>query len=219
MEIDHIFICVDPGAHEAEALKEFGLTEGTPNQHPGQGTTNRRFFFKNAYIELLYLINLEEIRSELSKPTQLYERLTIKGEDVSPFGICFRPSAGTDENVPFSSWSYKPSYLPENLKIDIGNAPLSEPMWFFLPFGSRPENALSERQHPVEHQKGFGEITSVRVTISDNGNVSNPALCATDVAGFKLVEGNAHLIQIGFDNECNGCSHDFRPVLPLVISW
>lgn len=219
MEIDHIFICVAPGAHEAEALKEFGLTEGTTNLHPGQGTTNRRFFFKNAYIELLYLIDLEEIRSELTKPTQLFERLTSRGDDVSPFGICFRPSAGTEEKVPFSSWSYKPTYLPENMKIYIGNAPLNEPMWFFLPFGSRPDNAPSERQHPIEHQKGFGEITSVRVTIPGNSNLSNPALCSTDVEGFELVEGNTHLIQIGFDNERNDCSHDFRPILPLVFSW
>ncbi len=36
MEIDHIFICVKPGAYEAEALQEFGLTEGAANQHHGR---------------------------------------------------------------------------------------------------------------------------------------------------------------------------------------
>lgn len=41
-------------------LKNFGLTEGTSNRHPGQGTANRRFFFKNFFIELLWLENLEE---------------------------------------------------------------------------------------------------------------------------------------------------------------
>ena len=45
MHLDHIFIRARPGAPEAEALKAFGLTEGSPNRHPGQGTANRRFFF------------------------------------------------------------------------------------------------------------------------------------------------------------------------------
>jgi hypothetical protein len=31
------------------------LTEGTPNIHPGQGTANRRFFFRNAMLELLWV--------------------------------------------------------------------------------------------------------------------------------------------------------------------
>jgi hypothetical protein len=87
VELDHIFICVEPAAREAEALKEFGLTEGTANQHPGQGTSNRRFFFRNAFIELLYLHDLTEIQNELTKPTKLYERLVIKDGKVSPFGI------------------------------------------------------------------------------------------------------------------------------------
>ena len=49
MEVDHIFICVQSGAPEAETLKKFGLTEGSSNKHPGQGTENRRFFFKNSF--------------------------------------------------------------------------------------------------------------------------------------------------------------------------
>ncbi|HBU86299.1 MAG TPA: glyoxalase-like domain protein, partial [Acinetobacter sp.] len=55
MEVDHIFICVQSGAPEAETLKKFGLTEGSSNKHPGQGTENRRFFFKNSFIELIFL--------------------------------------------------------------------------------------------------------------------------------------------------------------------
>lgn len=50
MVLDHIFICVQPGASEAEALIDFGLTEGSPNRHQGQGTANRRFFFRNAFL-------------------------------------------------------------------------------------------------------------------------------------------------------------------------
>lgn len=52
-ELDHLFIWTDIGAYEAERLVSFGLVEGTSNKHPGQGTTNRRFFFHNAMLELL----------------------------------------------------------------------------------------------------------------------------------------------------------------------
>lgn len=66
MEVDHIFICVQSGAPEAETLKKFGLTEGSSNKHPGQGTQNRRFFFKNSFIELIFLNNPEEASSDLT---------------------------------------------------------------------------------------------------------------------------------------------------------
>jgi hypothetical protein len=36
MELDHIFVCTDPGAPEAETLVQLGVHEGTPNQHAGQ---------------------------------------------------------------------------------------------------------------------------------------------------------------------------------------
>ncbi len=60
MEIDHIFICVNDDGRGADALKALGLVEGTPNVHPGQGTANRRFFFRNSFIELLHLTDESE---------------------------------------------------------------------------------------------------------------------------------------------------------------
>jgi Rho-binding antiterminator len=56
-ELDHLFICTTIGAPEADRLVAFGLTEGTPNVHPGQGTANRRFFFHNFMLELLWVHN------------------------------------------------------------------------------------------------------------------------------------------------------------------
>jgi hypothetical protein len=52
VEFDHMFICTQLGAPEADRLVAFGLSEGTPNSHPGQGTACRRFFFRNAMLEL-----------------------------------------------------------------------------------------------------------------------------------------------------------------------
>lgn len=219
VEIDHIFICVAPGAREAEALKEFGLAEGTANKHPGQGTSNRRFFFRNAFIELLYLHDPAETQSELAKPTRLCERIASRGGTASPFGIAFRPATDAEKQVPFPSWDYRPIYLPANMKIDIGKAPIEEPMWFFLSFAARPDKAPGERRQPLEHPKGFNEITSLHVKIPSTEKLSKPAFCAAAVNGVEIAKGDEHLLQIGFDNEFSGQLHDFRPVLPLVFRW
>jgi len=220
MEIDHIFICVTAGAPEAEALKEFGLTEGSRNDHPGQGTANRRFFFQNMFIELLWLVDSQEARSEITRPTMLFERLSDEGSGTSPFGICFRPANQGEKKAPFPSWSYKPAYLPSNLQVAIAElAPLSEPMWFFLSFGSRPDAAAKERRQPLLHQTGFREATSVRVSLPKFKQLSAPAICAAQSQSIGIAEGTVHLLEIGFDNEANGSSHDFRPILPLLFRW
>lgn len=219
MEIDHIFICVKPGAYEAEALQEFGLTEGAANQHPGQGTACRRFFFLNAFLECLFLEDPDAAQSALTQPTQLYERLTTQSDDVSPFGVCFRPASDNETHAPFPSWRYTPAYVPEHVHIDVGEAPLTEPMWFFMSFAARPDNAPRERQQPFEHAQGFREMTALRMVLPKGHTLSEPARCAANVEGVEIVEGNGHLLALGFDHERHGQSHDFRPTLPLVFRW
>lgn len=114
MQLDHIFIRSSKGGIEAETLLEFGLVEGTPNTHPGQGTANRRFFFHNMMIELLWVEDISEVQNERTKPLKLFERLSGTSEVVSPFGICFRPSENCNSIVPFTCWKYKPVYLPNH---------------------------------------------------------------------------------------------------------
>jgi hypothetical protein len=60
IELDHLFVCTALGAPEAEKLVQFGLHEGPPNQHPGQGTACRRFSFANAMIELFWVSEARE---------------------------------------------------------------------------------------------------------------------------------------------------------------
>ena len=71
LEVNHVFILTEPGAPAASLLIDAGLIEGSPNTHPGQGTANRRSFFRNLMLELLYISDAAE--SEAS-PLPLYER-------------------------------------------------------------------------------------------------------------------------------------------------
>src|SRR5687767_10602383 len=114
--LDHVFVCCSVGGAEAELLKRAGFTEGSPNAHPGQGTTCRRFFFANAYLELLWISDPEEARSETTAPTRLFERWRGRASETSPFGIAVRPvPSETAAPPPFESWAYAPPYLPRGM--------------------------------------------------------------------------------------------------------
>lgn len=218
MEFDHLFICVDKPASESRQLIAFGLAEGTPNRHPGQGTANRRFFFHNAFIELLFVVDNDELNSALTEPTKLHERFPYKAANVSPFGLCFRPGTKGSE-VEFPGWSYQPQYLPEHLDVKVAESPSAEPMWFYLSFGSRPDMASDDKRQPLIHKSGFKEITSVIVSVPPIGSLSRAATAINGVPGVEIVEGREHLLSIGFDGEVKGKMEDFRPSLPLIFRW
>ncbi|GAB2844953.1 VOC family protein [Pseudoduganella ginsengisoli] len=209
MLIDHFFICVQPGAPEAAALADFGLVEGSANRHPGQGTANRRFFFANAFLELLWLDDAAEAQSEATRPTKLFERLS--GEGASPFGICFRPAPGDDSPLPFASWRYQPAYFPPGIACDIALAPLSEPMWFHLTPGGRPDALPPERAQPLAHRVPLREVTAVTVI--------QPRSLPSLALPVRFAQGDTDLLEIEFDGGMLGKVHDFRPTLPLVFKY
>src|SRR5262245_39183988 len=114
-ELDHVFICSTcGGTAEAESLAALGLSEGSPNAHPGQGTACRRFFFRNAYLELLWVDKPDEAQSESVRPMRLWERWSGRAEQACPFGLGFRPKANEAAGPPFPAWPYRPAYLPES---------------------------------------------------------------------------------------------------------
>src|SRR5260370_8136635 len=96
VELDHLFVCATPGAPEAEKLVKFGLHEGSPNQHPGQGTANRRFAFVNAMIELLWVIDTTEAQIQSTTRTLLWETSTGREGTPSPSSFSLPPPHSHD---------------------------------------------------------------------------------------------------------------------------
>lgn len=218
MELDHLFIRARAGAPEAALLAAFGLAEGSPNTHPGQGTANRRFFFRNAFIELLWIADEAEATGSATRRTQLHARLDGAG-NASPFGLCFRPSPGRD-GVPFPAWPYTPGYLPPGMQVDIAaEAPLAEPMWFFLRSATAPETAPVARRQPLAHGAGLREISAVTVTVRDRHVLSPAAVAAICTGKVAIVEGPGDMLEIAFDGAPSGQVHDFRPALPLLFRY
>jgi hypothetical protein len=220
-EIDHLFILTDIGAYAAERLVSFGLLEGTSNMHPGQGTTNRRFFFHSAMLELLWVHDPEEVQSELIRPTRLWERWKNRANGSCPFGICLRPTLDSDETVAFSSWAYRPPYLPQTMSIEVGkNSPiLTEPWLFQTPFGQRPDQYPVEKLQPLDHATGFREITRVELVGPATNPMSPELRAVVNTKQVQFREGAEYCMELGFDGEVQGKQVDFRPGLPLVIGW
>src|ERR1700694_1245164 len=223
-ELDHLFVCVERGAPEAERLVHFGLREGPPNEHPGQGTAWRGFSFANSMIELLCVTDAGEAQSENTRRTLLWERWSGRHGGASPFGICVRPAEpeAPDRNrdqkraelpstgSPFPAWEYRSAYLPDPLVMLIAEAGVEEPMWVHLDFMRR----VDREQRFVEHPIGIRAITGLALT-------SPVPLCSA--ASQKLIEngvlsnrsGTAPLLEIEFDGNRQKRTEDFRPLLPF----
>jgi hypothetical protein len=158
-EIDHVLICTSVGGAEAEQLIAFGLTEGSRNRHPGQGTANRRFFFENAMLELLWVGDREEVRSEEVRRLGLWERWSQRDADASPFGICYRPINDATLPPPFESWNYSPPYAPMTMAVAVTSANPHKPLLFYLPY---PRKVI--QNEPCTHAAGIRRLSSALIT-------------------------------------------------------
>jgi hypothetical protein len=217
-ELDHVFIYTTPGAPEADLLKDFGLTEGPSNVHPGQGTANRRFFFHNAMLELLWVYDSEQAQNAHTRPTRLWERWCGR-RDTSPFGICLRPQHPETVALPFPAWAYQPAYLSAPWVVHVGDnaAMLAEPLLFYMAFGRRPDQAGSPA--PMAHAAGFREITALRVQGPQPTRPSAVLQAAIDTGAVTWCTGSQYHMNIGFDGESHNKIIDCRPTLPLTLSW
>ncbi len=192
-------------------------TRCSPNRHPGQGTANRRFFFANGMLELIWVEDVAEAGSPLTRRTGLLERWMDRGSGRrSPLGLGVR--SRTDDRgevlpLPFDSWAYRPLYLPEGLQIDVaaGTRP-NEPMIFGLPGGGgRPQIAA----HPL----GVEQITRVRIRGPGLAELSEPLKRVAQAGIASLLEDSEHLLELWFDEGRRSQSQTFQPLLPLRISW
>jgi hypothetical protein len=209
-ELDHIMIFCDFGAPECGALIEQGFHEGPGNSHPGQGTANRRFFFPNVYLEMLWIENRVEAQSAESRPTGLWDRWQRRAA-ACPFGLVFRPGP-LSPTTPPSSWTYVPRYFPPGFSIEVArDIPDNEPLLFYLPF-ARP--ALVENVAPAPGKVQIGPVSATTLHLPDTGSLS-PALSALVAAGVVAVEPGREILMDIHHQRSSSEIIDLRPTLPL----
>jgi hypothetical protein len=212
IELDHVFVCASPGASVADELVRFGLREGLPNVHRGQGTSCRRFSFANAMIELFWVSDPQEAQGEATKRTLLWDRWSARQTTASPFGICVRPVDSHSAEVPFAAWEYRPAYLPDPLVMQIAESGVEEPMWIHLGFLRRADR----EQHFTEHPAGMREITGLRLTTPvPLRSAASQRIIESNILSTRA--GPTPLLEIEFDDKRRNQAADFRPHLPIVF--
>ncbi|WP_333207573.1 hypothetical protein [Microcoleus sp. SVA1B1] len=106
-----------------------------------------------------------------------------------------------------------------SIAVGTNSDVLTEPMLFQIPFGKRPDRYSAQKSQPLEHSLGLREITRVEL-VTPCGNNPSPELQAViDTNQVKIRVGAEYFVELGFDGEVQGQQVDFRPGLPLIISW
>ena len=214
LELDHVFICCSPGAPEGDALVRLGLDEGSPNTHPGQGTANRRFFFRNAFLELLWVSQPAEARSEQTRRTKLWERWSGRTSSACPFGIVFRPQGANAATAPFATWAYRPNYLPPGLAVEFAeDVPLEEPELVYLPFLHRAGPPAHE---PTDHSLPIRELCGVAVGLPSAAGLSKPSQEVLSAGLVTYHFAAEHVLELTF-LAAREAVFDLRPNLPLLL--
>ncbi len=208
-EFDHAFVFVGAGAPDADILAAAGLVEGAPNIHLGQGTQNRRFFFQNGMIELLWVHSEEEARSTPIARTRLLERFHYKLTGACPFGIGLSRTKGEMKNSPFNTWSYHPPYLPDGVKIAVADVSQSpEKLFAFVVpgAGSRPkwDGDVSIRKVQVRYPEW--DFSDFGDQLGSDGLVS-------------LSYGPEPFMQVSLNIGRQAQRIDLRPSTPLIVEW
>lgn len=221
VEVDHVFVNASVGGPEGQRLIDLGLVEGSSIRHPGQGTANRRFFFANAMLELIWVENGAEARSEAepARRLHLWERWSGRDGAACPFGVCLRPCAGQSDVAPFPAWEYRPTYSPSGLPVANNSTVDAEPLVFYIPVHRRMDTAPPDQRQPYVHALPIRELTAVRIFAPSAATPSAAMLAAMRSGAFSFEPAAQPLLELGFDGERQGQRADLRPDLPLILLW
>jgi len=156
MNIDHIFIFTNDMGKIADSLVNFGLSEGSSRVHIGQGTTNRKFYFSNFFLEVLWVHDDSELISPVTKSTGLWQRAAFEDNGISPYGLCLVNNSDTD-GLFEAAYKYQPNYFPEGMNIEIlKNENQTHLPWTFrLPFKGQKKYP----DEPTNHKNGICTLT------------------------------------------------------------
>ena len=166
LEIDHLFLFIEPDGPEIDALRRLGLTETYRRAHPGQGTANVCFAFDNLFLELLWLTSEAEARSPAIARTRLWERSRWHSKKTCPVGVAFR---GDLAGAGAPTWDYRPPYLaqamPAGASIPVATASDDPalPMVFVSPGKESPRQWPEARRGGLQQAAGFGPVLSVEL--------------------------------------------------------
>jgi len=148
LELDHVFFFVESQTQAEAWVSALGLSESYRRKHPGQGTENICCCFNNAYLEFLWINDVDEVLSPQTVPLGFAARADWSLLGSAPMGFALR---GVDGAMPFETWDYRPNYLPDGMAILMASdsADARQPLVFAPPMGARPDQWEGDRAVPI----------------------------------------------------------------------
>jgi len=215
---DHVFLVASAGAPEAQSLQRAGFSrEPEAAKHEGQGTASVFFSFENAYLELIWIDDAEELRAA---DTDLAARFEGVDRGASPVGIGLHRVHPEDPTVPFPTRSYTADWMKPGAEILLADGqPLNEPALFVVPgYMAWPELSRSYSEF-MDHPNGVARITSIRVSGPGLGDPSASLDYVNQNAIVEVFDAPQPLLELEFDDGRGGQQVDLRPDLPLLIRY
>lgn len=207
MLIDHIFIFMNHPS-QADCLVDFGLIEGSGRKHQGIGTANRRFFFENFYLELIWVADESEAQS--NHDLDLHQRWQYQTSNYSRFGVCLQ---NTDQTDPIfqSARAWQAPFLPQDQHVDL----ISKPQypWLFR----FPKNRPAQAPEPRKHANQIKFLTSVELKLSELAGAPELSMIET-VCPIRFYKAPSEHLTLEFDQNQQHQSKIF-PELSLEIRF
>ncbi|MEM9005642.1 MAG: VOC family protein [Cyanobacteria bacterium P01_F01_bin.86] len=212
LELDHVFILVEPEAQVADNLLALGWQEGGGNTHPGQGTANRRVYFANGMVEFLWVRDAHEANTGPGRDLRFPER--SHNPQASPFGAIFVPRhSPMGQAMPFPGWHYQPDYFPPPKGFHVGanSQNLLEPLCFYFPF----HDPGVPRPQPQRNSQRITDVVISTPSTDTHGVLALASRCDR----LSIQSASEHLIEITLDHGALGQTQDFRPAMPVILHW
>lgn len=216
LEVDHIFICITAREQATTAFQKLGLC--CPDyiiQNVEQGTASNLVFFQNAYLELIWIedVNIFE-QHPIEISINIAARAFWQQTGASPFGVCLRckPNLPNLENPhPFIF------FTADNLSRTV------EPACFFLPdlltFTNQLASTSIIHKQLTSHPLGIKKLTDVMITVVSDEELSSTLNTLSTNGAVTVVRGRFPLLELTFDQGVKGKVLDVRPVLPIRLKY
>lgn len=214
MDIDHIFIFTDTNGKIADELISFGLTANESRVHQGQGTMNQTFSFENFFLEIVWVYNEEEIKSDLVKPTGLWQRAEYFKNNYAPFGLIITNNEASDRLFEYA-YQYQPEYFPKGMAFDVlqNNNHPALPWTCRMPF--RREKNIGN--HQVNHQNKIRFLSKATFEYGGNGD-KNFLDHFNNEKAIQFINSDKAWLTLTFDDNKQGSEKIFEP-LQLTIKY
>lgn len=224
--IDHMFFFTDGFAPELAYVEQRGFLRWPfYTTHTGQGTTGAFMRFDNFYIEFLWIDDAEAAAANTPRANSDFNERNTWRENpaISPFGIGMRDYC-EDQPSEFEKNEYTAEWMGDRFSLytTAGAQNSAEPWTFFLPVSitsNARESFGPQSASRLEHPSGARVLTGFRVILPEGQAPSETLLHMQEEGVIELGSGEAHLIELTFDEGAQGETVDLRPMSPLVLHF